>query len=92
MGHNQACASCEAADLGNTLSVFVLGNTSGDAERFHFKLHFPGGATDLATHVLRTSPIPCEKTRQGLTDASALHRVIVGFQPIRALFKALSAV
>jgi len=42
----------------------VLGDTSYDAEYFHFKLHFPGGVTDLATHALLLLPTPCEKTRQ----------------------------
>lgn len=96
VGHNQVCASCEVADLRNTLSFLcwgILCNTSCYEEHFNFKLHFPGDVTD---HVFLGSHIPSEETRQDmgsrLTDASALHGVVVSFQPIRALFKALSTV
>lgn len=80
----------------------VLRNTPCDAEHVQgrFKLPFPGAVTDLAVRGLHWPPTPLRKPERikplcawaGLTDTGALHRVVVGFQPIRALFKALSTV
>lgn len=53
----------------------------------------------LAARALYRCPIPMRKAGRagplcgvGLTNTSALHCVVVGFQPIGALFKALSTV
>lgn len=65
--------------FGKYLEFVVLGNASCDAERFNFKLHFPGGVTDLATHGLLRSHIPCKETMgntAGLDLPMLVHSIV----------------